>query len=463
MDETRLSRVWLGRLPAVVAGALAGIATVVLAGTAVAHRLVEPASAPFIEATHVPPLLTVHGEQAELRYDVYCGDGEADEDVDTACAADGTAFVRAGNSGPFREIALLEDRGASEGRFVAVVPDEVARSATGFWYHARFRSTEAGLTTSVPAGGADAPQRSLPLGRSTDVELGAHEFGQTRETEARIVDAAWGTRPAEVGLEQGKNLTPLGGSAFDVEADGTVVVLDEANKRLLRWRDGRVAVAVPVSVNGTLADMTIGEDGTVYVLETTASQGSNPLLRIFDRHGVAQSATAIAGRPSQVRVGPAGPVVLQSQAAQWMPAVVGDRAVAVSEQVSAGESGRPLPDGRKVVILRTGNEVRVALVGTAGVLRSWVVRSETALAEVQLAEPRGTGIVLVTRVYTDDRSEYVVLVLDRHGVTRRFSVQSEEWADTAPLSRFRLRGGSLYQLGSTPAGLFVDRYDLEVN
>jgi hypothetical protein len=43
-----------------------------------------------------------------------------------------------------------------------------------------------------------------------------------------------------------------------------------------------------------------------------------------------------------------------------------------------------------------------------------------------------------------------------------FSVASADWAETAPLSRFRLRGSGLYQLGSTPGGLFVDRFDLEV-
>jgi hypothetical protein len=44
----------------------------------------------------------------------------------------------------------------------------------------------------------------------------------------------------------------------------------------------------------------------------------------------------------------------------------------------------------------------------------------------------------------------------------RASLDSVDWAETAPLSRFRLRGSSLYQLGSTSAGLFVDRFDLEV-
>jgi len=42
-------------------------------------------------------------------------------------------------------------------------------------------------------------------------------------------------------------------------------------------------------------------------------------------------------------------------------------------------------------------------------------------------------------------------------------VESLEWAESAPLARFRLVGSSLYRLGSTRAGLFVDRFDAEVS
>jgi hypothetical protein len=115
------------------------------------------------------------------------------------------------------------------------------------------------------------------------------------------------------------------------------------------------------------------------------------------------------------------------------------------------------------VVERVGSaELRLAeLVGNA-VVRSWRITSETPLGEVQLAEPHGDRLVVVTKTYTDDRSEYVVLVLDRSGVVDSFAVESREWAESAPLARFRLAGSSLYRLGSTPAGLFVDRFDLEV-
>ncbi len=318
------------------------------------------------------------------------------------------------------------------------------------------------MTTTLPAGGASAPQQSLPLGRAIAVTLGGHQFGHERDANERVAEAPWGTGKGEVGLEQGKNLTPIGGSSFDVEEDGAVVVLDEANQRLLRWHGGGTTPdAVPLAINGTLADMSIGNDGTVYVLESSAA-GAKTLLRSFGRDGAARSTTAVAERPSQVRVGPDGPVVLQSSSAQWMPTARDGRPVDLSGQIAAAESGRPLSDDRRIVILRSGNEVRVALVGSAGVQRTWLVKSETSLAEVQLAEPHATGVVLVMRVFTDDRDEFLVLVLDRRGVVQRFSLDSADWAETAALSRFRLRGSSLYQLGSTSAGLFVDRFDLEV-
>jgi hypothetical protein len=69
----------------------------------------------------------------------------------------------------------------------------------------------------------------------------------------------------------------------------------------------------------------------------------------------------------------------------------------------------------------------------------------------------------VFRVYTDVRSEFVALVLGERGVVRSLSLGSEDWAEAAPLSRFRLAGGSLYRLGSSARGIFVDRYDLEVS
>jgi len=81
---------------------------------------------------------------------------------------------------------------------------------------------------------------------------------------------------------------------------------------------------------------------------------------------------------------------------------------------------------------------------------------------VQLAEQLGPRVVLVVRLYDDSVDEFAVLTLDRRGLVDRFTLDAADWAETAPLGRFRLVGRSLYRLGSTGAGAFVDRFDLEV-
>jgi hypothetical protein len=113
-------------------------------------------------------------------------------------------------------------------------------------------------------------------------------------------------------------------------------------------------------------------------------------------------------------------------------------------------------------VFRRENEVRVALVSGTNVVRSWRVTSDTPLAEVQLAEPQGQRLVLVVRVYEGAGNEFAVLTLGRDGLVDRFALDTVDWAETAPLGRFRLVGRSLYRLGSSAGGAFVDRFDLEV-
>jgi hypothetical protein len=444
-------------------GGLAGVAAVVLTGAAVAQQVVQPPTAPILEATHLPPLLAVAGERVELRYDVYCGKPEGH--ADAPCAASGSVFLRIGETRAFRELPLREDPDAVVGRFVATIPSSVSRSGLGFSYYAVLRSKETGAAVTLPAGGADAPQRSLPLTRSVDVALGTHAFGDPGSATARVASARWGTGLGEVGLEQDRNLTPIGGSSFDVDPSGAVVLLDEANRRLLRFEGSGMPEHVPLAVNGTLADLAIGGDGEVHVLEVPHAKSDAPVLRTFDGRGTMLSSRELAEEHvSQVSVGPSGePVVLQDESAQWMAIAESGRTLTGSAQLESGRSGRPLPDGGEVVLLRVRDEIRVALVDRGVVRDAWRVQSDTPIGEVQLAEPYGDGLVVVAHLYTDARDEFEVLVLDEQGVARRFPVASAAWAESAPLSRFRLAGSSLYHLGSTPEGVFVDRFDLEVS
>jgi len=73
-------------------------------------------------------------------------------------------------------------------------------------------------------------------------------------------------------------------------------------------------------------------------------------------------------------------------------------------------------------------------------------------------------MLVVFSVYTDTDHEYEAVVVDSAGsLVDQFSLPAADWAQSMPLSRFRLVGSSLYELGTTDQGAFVDRYDLEVS
>lgn len=451
-----------------VLGALLGTMLAGASGRAAAERHAG-LSQPVFDATHLPPLLTAPGDDVALRYDVHCA-STVEGSEDRACNAGGTVFVRAGMSGRFQRVPLALEPSASEGSYVARIPKSIAGSALGFSYYAVLHavlddgratgSPEVGLT--LPVGGAASPHRSLPLGSAVEVSLGRHEFGRAQTADERVVTAQWGSRSAEIGLEGGTGVAPVGGSSFDVDAQGGVLVLDQVNRRVLRWsaRDSTPTTSV-VSVDGTIADLSVAADGTMHVLEG-ARAGRGPTLRTFDRFGVALAVTELDERTAtQVRMSPSGPLVLQHPSGQWWPVSSDENPVSESGQSRVGLPGRVFPNGQTAIVLRTGNELRLALTSGNVVRRSWRVTSSTPLGEVQLTEPMGNGLLIVVRVYTDAHDEFVALVLGPHGLLRTLSLDSSDWAESAPLSRFRLSGTSLYQLGSTRAGLFVERFDLE--
>jgi hypothetical protein len=451
----------IASLLGVLAGGAVGVVATALTGTAVAQHVPAPPQA-VLEATHLPPLLTLPGEPVRLSYDAHCIPAGV-EDPEWSCDASGTVYVRAAGGTTFSPIPLRSQQSNGQRQLTTVVPPALTSGSGGFEYYAQIRSPATGGSLTTPAGGAEAPHRSLLMSDAVDVSLGAHRFGSTTLGD-RVASAPWGDGPYDAGLEQGKNIGAIGASAFDVERSGTVLLLDEAHRRLLRWGRGtKTPTRVPLSVDGRLADMIAGDDGSIYVLETVARLGRRPLVRRFDEYGRDLDAVETAERtPSQIRLGPAGPVVLQQPSGQWLPVATGGSPLAPERQPRAGSNGRPLRGGGEVVVLRLGNEVRAAVIVNGRVRSAWRITSQTPLGEVQLAQPLGKRLVLVVRLYSESSAEFAVLVLDQQGLARELALDTADWAETAPLGRFRLVDGSLYQLGSDAQQAFVDRFDMEV-
>src|SRR5262249_26777123 len=262
-------------------GGLVGLAAAMLAGAAIA-QLADATPQAVLEATHNPPLLTLTGEQLELSYQTHCAPAEV-EDPGGACDMAGSVFVRP-EHGPFSELQLVARQSSGLHELVATVPETLAAASDDLDYYAALASADGGSRVVLPSGGATAPDRVQRID-PVEVDLGTHVFGKPRPRSARVASAPWGEGATDVGLEQDRDLAVVGATAFDVTASGRVYLLDEAHRRVLRWEKGQIAPArVPVSINGQLADMSVADDGTIYVLESVAEPGRHPLLRHFDEN-----------------------------------------------------------------------------------------------------------------------------------------------------------------------------------
>jgi hypothetical protein len=445
-----------------LAGGAAGIAAGIIGGIALTGLSTAgvpvAAPTPALEAMHLPPALTVAGERVTLRYAILCPPRDHGE----ACRGSGDVYARPGQAGRFERIPLERGADSGAGRYYAILPPRIAAADGGFSYYAVLRDESTGADLTLPAGGALAPERSFPLFSPVSLRLGTHLFGDTRAASDRLVQSAWGSGPGELGLAGSRELGFAGPSSFDVGRDGTVTVLDQVNARAERWEHGHATV-VPLTVSGGLADFGVEPDGTMDVLEPPNRTTPAPLLRSFRADGAGRWTQRLADRTwAKLAIGPDGPAVQQQPSEQWLPVAARGAALARSEQSMRGRPGRPFTGGREVIVDRVGSgELRLAEVVGNTTRRGWRITSETPLGEVQLAEPYRDGLLVVAKTYTDARAEYLVLLLDGTGLADAFSVQSLEWAESAPLARFRLSGTSLYRLGSAPGGAFVDRFDLE--
>ena len=420
----------------------------------------------FLKATYTPVKLRVAGDPQEIRFDISCLPPDGDADGPGVCDGGGTVYFRASGN-VSASVPLRVDSDAQVGRYVATVPSNIW-NAPWFTYYAVIRDNTTGRTILLPQGGSTAPQISIAIS-PTPINLGEHAFASTRQPSARVVSASWGSDDGQVGLEGGIDM-PAGGASFDVDSAGNVYLLDEANARMLEFTGtgAPAQIALP-GLTGVRADLRISDTaGTAYVLETASASFPKPLLRAYTLQGSALGTSTVAdAAAAQVRVAGSTAYVSQYPSSVWAPMLQnnGRTAVAAAAQFASGVPGVPSGIGN-LVVASLGTEIRVGTYGSSATTNQFAARitSATPVADIGLAQALPSGRILVVfSVYTETQHEYEALVVDSSGsLVDQFSLPAAEWAQSMPLSRFRLVGSSLYELGSSETGVFVDRYDLGV-
>lgn len=399
------------------------------------------------DVLHSPPLFVRRSEGVTLRYEAVC---QADE-IGAPCPIRGTLFVRDSSESSYRRVPLQVGRGSA---LTATLPSV---GESGLAYYAQIEDGLGG-SRSVPAGGAMAPQRAWVADDVVRVGLGVHSFGRTRAPMGSVVRAPWGARSGAAGLLTGKDLVRIGPSAFDVAPDRSVVVLDQVNDRLAVYPAGGGAPRhIPIPFSGGEGDLATGSDGTIHVLD----HGAEPVVRSFSSAGALVASVAVHDRSSDMlRAGPTGPLLHGFPGDLWFPLRRGGQTLQPAEQARSARPGLSVGGGDEIVVRGGPREATFAVVRGERVMRAWRVSSETDLGEIQLAEPLGADLLVVLRVWTEARAEFVALVLADHGLRRSISIDAIEWAESGALSRFRLHGDTLYQLRSASSGVEIATFDL---
>jgi hypothetical protein len=296
--------------------------------------------------------------------------------------------------------------------------------------------------------------RGMPVVRLPSVAFGRVRSGST------ILYLPWGSGEAKAGLAPGHESQTLGPPSFDVDRSGRIYLADALQRRLAVFFRGRLVRSVRLPL-GVRPDIAVARDGSAFIADRSGSRLS---LRRVDRAGGPGPAVSTgSGILGQVRTVAARAFVNVLPADVWMPVRV-RRAPGATGPPTAG---MPLAGGGQLLRVAREDRVRIGTVGPNGTVTDAVeLRSAVRFGDLALAEPDGHGgyvvVVHVWRVEPAPADQYQVIHLVGTRVIQTFAVGDGLFAETPPLSRFRLApDGNLYQLITLPDGMRIQRYHLE--
>ena len=390
-------------------------------------------------------------ETVQISVDAICTTAEG-----SPCSADVTLGTQVGAE-PWQTVTRSAGTGL---RFdvsdAAARAREHRRSVVRFFLRAH---TSTGLATS--SGSPRGPLEFWVVPRMAEVQMPSISFGQVRKPD-NVLFLPWGTGPAKAGLSPGRESLTGGPSSFDIDDQGRIHLLDTEQDRLAVFSKGELVRELPLALD-TDADISVAADGTAYVLEVRDDVAE---IRAVSPSGSVQPAQPLGNALSaHVRTVGSKAYANLLPADVWVPVPDEDETptAALPPQTF---TGAPVPGGAELVRIATTGSVRLATVSGDEVSDAVEIRSEPSLGEVSLAEPDGKGgywcVVRVWRENPTPADHYEVLHVSGGEVVESFAVGSEQFADTPPLSRFRLGSdGDLYQLRTSPSGVRIVRFDLK--
>jgi hypothetical protein len=432
-------------LVALISGTLAGLARAAPQGGKQASD--DPVR--MLRIYYHPPMLVKAGEPVVMPVQVVCVTARG-----RPCEASLSLGIRAGAGDVWRfqrvdaSPDLTFDLSAPAARAAASSTDQ----AVSFVLRA-----EAGkVTSSLPAGEGQALEfyatRGIRRVRVPAVPFGRVSRGRT------VLSLPWGSGSRRAGLALGRESATIGPPAFDVDRSGRVHLLDPLQSRVAVFRSDRL-IRQQVVHTDPAAGLALADDGTLFVTRMRRGVVGVTRLRTSDR----EPDTVSLGTSVLSQLRTAGSTAY----AELLPLDAWVRVPAPGGPASARVpiTGRPLGRGERLLRVGTEGYVRLGIVRDGRVHHAVELRSAHRFGEVALAEPDGSGgYVVVVRVWRwkpKPADQFQVIRISKGRVAETFAVSSRSFADTPPLSRFRLGGdGRVYQLVTGPDGIRIVQFQL---
>ncbi|MBK8694590.1 MAG: hypothetical protein IPN17_20505 [Deltaproteobacteria bacterium] len=107
-----------------------------------------------------------------------------------------------------------------------------------------------------------------------------------------VLRGPWGDGPGQFGRRAASEGSPEAPNSLSIDASGDVAVLDQVNRRVQRFRDGRFVGSLPLP-NEAAQDLATASDGRVAVLDRLG----DPSLTLFDAAGRPARTVPLVGGP----------------------------------------------------------------------------------------------------------------------------------------------------------------------
>ncbi len=304
--------------------------------------------------------------------------------------------------------------------------------------------------------GGEAPPVEPPPARSYDIvvaDLPAEPIAGTV-----LVDVPWG----DVGVDE----SGFGPCCFDVYDIDSVVVLDAANLRLIRYGAGaapEVLAEFPAGDFVPDALATISDRVIVLGMTNRTNRPHDAIAISLQTGEILERVETSVPMNVDLRATPAGVYwATASSHPEWT--AIADSSGALLDPTDQVTTEFLPGESTLDVYYDAGIEVNVQPAGDSPRTTYDVIEEEAAFADVLFYQRYSDGALVVfgSEFGADGRAKVRLLELgtdmDNQLVANLFSFDVERWAETGAFNTMRYASGGLYVLNTTPDGMEIVRY-----